>query len=182
MIEGITYLDGFVENSYLGVLWNTLDWEQRGAPRREYFCSQVGLPYTYGSGNGVRTYHPRPITPDIAVLWAAAEHTVGVKFELCFLNGYHDEKDHLGWHADDSPEMDDTRPIAVATFGAEREIWFKPQGTKGLENVTKLLLRDRSLCVMPPGFQDTHFHRIPKGSAACGPRVSLTFRGWTNGR
>lgn len=40
----------------------------------------------------------------------------------------------------------------------------------------KILLGDGSLFLMPPGYQDTHFHRIPKHSRPCGWRISLTFR------
>lgn len=70
------------------------------------------------------------------------------------------------------------RPIAVVSLGAEREIWFKPQGSKGLDEVDKLLLKNGSICVMAPGMQDTHYHRIPKHPEPCGHRISLTFRGY----
>ena len=98
-------------------------------------------------------------------------------FEVCFLNGYEDQKDHLGWHADDSPEMDDARPIGIISLGAEREIWFCPQDDKAA--VTRIKLEHGSLCLMLPGMQDTHFHRIPKAGFVCGERISLTFRGFT---
>lgn len=40
----------------------------------------------------------------------------------------------------------------------------------------KILLKRGSLFVMPKGFQDTYFHRIPKHDRPCGWRISLTFR------
>lgn len=96
--------------------------------------------------------------------------------EVCFLNGYENSRDHLGWHSDDSPKMDDSRPIAIVTLGAEREINFAP--LIDLSDVTRLKLESGSLCVMAPGMQDSHAHKIPKAGFECGPRISLTFRGF----
>jgi alkylated DNA repair dioxygenase AlkB len=72
--------------------------------------------------------------------------------------------------------MDDERPIAIVTLGAEREIWFCPNTDR--TDITKLVLGNGSLCVMAPGMQDTHWHRIPKAGFECGPRISITFRGY----
>lgn len=156
--------------------WNTFPWEDRGAPRRECFFSSKGDAYTYGSGAGARTYWPKEAPGMMAELTAAAEAASGCKFELCFANGYAGPREHLGWHADDSDEIDDSRPIAVMSLGAEREIWVKPRGA-GPDAVEKILLPSGSLFIMKPGMQDTHFHRIPKHGAECGYRVSLTWRG-----
>ena len=68
------------------------------------------------------------------------------------------------------------RPIVVVSFGAEREIWTKPIGA-GPEKIEKILLGNGSVFVMEAGMQYTHVHKIPKHSAPCGPRVSLTYRG-----
>lgn len=156
--------------------WEKFPWEDRGAPRRECFFSTIGRPYTYGSGMGIRTYWPKPAPEVMAALTRAAEEACGCRFELCFANGYAGPREHLGWHADDSEEIDDGRPIAVMSLGAAREIWVKPKGA-GAEAVEKILLPSGSLFIMGPGMQDTHVHRIPKHAAACGPRVSLTWRG-----
>lgn len=176
----ITYKPGFLANpaEVFARLWAELDWQKRDStPRREYYCNEVAVPYTYGSGAGVRTYEVQPWHPDIRAIKAQLEAETGTVFEVCFLNGYENSRDHLGWHADDSPEMDDDRPIAIVTLGAEREIWFCPQANKS--DVTRISLSSGSLCLMAPGMQDTHFHRIPKAGFECGPRISLTFRGYT---
>lgn len=158
-------------------MWTGLAWERRGStPRREYYCNDVAVPYTYGSGLGVRTYEPNVWTPEILAIRSACEAALNVKFQVCFVNGYETSKDQLGWHADNSPEMDDARPIAIVTLGAAREIWFCPKGDKS--DVTKVLLASGSLCVMAAGMQDTHLHRIPRAGYDCGPRISLTLRGY----
>lgn len=172
----ITYIAKAVANpaECFEHLWNTLPWEQRDVPRRECFFSDNGKPYTYGRGLGAKTYYPVETWDNlIAEIKAKAEAQFGVKFEACFCNGYVDEHDSLNWHADDSDVIDHDRPILVYSFGSEREIWVRaPDG-----EVTKHRLESGSLFVMPAGMQRTHLHRIPKHSAMCGPRVSLTFRG-----
>jgi alkylated DNA repair dioxygenase AlkB len=178
MLTCVNYRPGFVANPnpIFDALWSELDWERRGStPRREYYCNDVGVPYVYGRGAGVREYLPKAVHRALAALKGETEAALSTKFEVAFLNGYEDARDSLGWHADDSESMDDNRPIAILTLGAEREIWFCPNTDR--TDVTKLVLENGSLCVMAPGMQDTHLHRIPKAGFECGPRISITFRG-----
>lgn len=175
----VDYEKGFIENAdaVFASLWNGLDWNRvENTPRREYYCNDVAVPYTYGRGAGVRTYQVQTWSPEILAIKRAVEAKIGVAFEVCFLNGYANSRDQLGWHADDSPEMDDARPIAIVSLGAEREIYFSPATDRS--SITKLKLASGSLCVMPAGMQETHLHKIPKAGFECGPRVSLTFRGY----
>ena len=154
-----------------------MDWKKIGStPRREYYCNDVAVSYTYGRGAGVRTYEVQPWTPVLLAIKRATEKKLGVALEVCFLNGYEDSRDQLGWHADDSPEMDDARSIAIVSLGAAREIYFCPIADRS--NIKRLKLASGSLCVMPAGMQDTHLHKIPRAGFECGPRVSLTFRGY----
>jgi alkylated DNA repair dioxygenase AlkB len=177
----IEYIPGFIANpdDAFQALWQELSWERRGStPRREYYANDVAVPYMYGRGAGARQYEPQAWHPVMREIQASLEARTGTRFEVCFLNGYEDQSDSLGWHADDSPEMDDERPIGVVSLGAEREIWFRPQGDK--TEVTRQKLQHGSLCLMLPGMQDTHFHRIPKAGFTCGARISLTFRGYVS--
>lgn len=161
-------------------LRSELSWEKHGTtPRSEYYCNDNLVPYTYGSGNFARTYYPSPWHPVISEIRESLEKELNCVFDVCFLNMYENNKDHLGWHADDSPEMDDARPIVTVSLGAEREIWFKEKGASNKpEDVTKVLLKNGSACIMLPYMQKTHLHRIPKHDRDCGPRISLTFRGY----
>lgn len=185
-------------------LRDELNWVRRdGTPRQEYYWNKHNVPYTYGSGRGVRTYDPQPNHPmldhmrDIAYMWT------GIKYDVIFLNRYDTAQDQLKWHADNSPEMDDTAPIVIISLGSPREIWFrandvlcniceaapgqkhdrfcsKVPGVYDPDNkdfVDKLLLEPGSVCIMAAGMQDTHMHRIPKSSSVVdGPRISLTLR------
>jgi len=178
----IRYIPKFIPNAdeAFSALKTELEWVRIGnTPRNEYYCNDFGVPYTYGNEEFARSYESQPYHPVITSIRNAIEKETGTIFEVCFLNFYQNQKDQLGWHADDSPEMDDARPIAIVSLGVEREIWFKEIGaSNNPEDVTKIKLENGSLCLMLPGMQDTHLHRIPKASFVCGPRISLTFRGY----
>lgn len=154
----------------------TLNWLQVTEARLEYFMSTEPREYTYGKGDFARTYKSEAYTPTVVALMDAL-NVQGHRYNVCFLNRYDTQKHQLGWHSDDSPTMDRNHPIAVISFGAEREIWWRKIGDKGVvppENRQKLGLG--SLFVMPAGFQDTHQHRIPRSDRECKTRISLTFR------
>lgn len=175
----VAYKAGFLADpsSVFETLWNELEWERRDStPRREYYCNELPVPYAYRAGPGLREYLPRAWHPSILSIKDSVEKALGTKLEVCFLNGYVDARDHLGWHADKSPEMDPARPIAIVTVGAEREINFRSLAAP--DEIDRLVLGAGSLCVMAAGMQLTHEHRIPKCGFVCEPRVSLTFRGY----
>jgi len=153
-----------------------LDWLTETNSRREYFMSLIDREYTYGNrSTGDRTYKSSPMTPLIQDLMEELE-----EYNVCFLNRYDSEKQHLGWHADDSPLMVPDSSIAVASFGAERYIYHKEKTYKGpIPDSGKQLLEHGSVWIMPEGYQNTHVHKIPKHSEPCGTRISLTFRNFT---
>ena len=169
----VTYVKSF-STVALEPLCDSIDWEQRDAPRREAFFSELGLDYTYGRGVGERTYSPKPWPSLVELVKKEVEAHCGNRFEACFANYYESPLHHLGWHADDSPFIDHANPIVVVSFGSAREIWFRANGVGA--SVEKLTLESGSLAVMAAGMQQTHQHRIPKHSGLCGPRLSLTFR------
>ena len=124
MAAPVIYTFPFLDaaNELFGALRDGLDWERRAdAPRYEYHCNDRGLPYTYGRGRRRRTYEARPYTPEILRIRKAVEDATGFCYEVCFLNRYAGQHDHLGWHADDSPEMDDARPIVSVSLGADQD-------------------------------------------------------------
>lgn len=134
-------------------------------------------PYTYGRGAGERTYWPQPWPSSVLWIRCLLEERLETTLDVCFLNRYEGGRDWLGWHADDSPEMDDARPIVTVSFGASRLIEFKRQNDRDGDR-EGLLLESGSAAVMRPGMQDEWFHRIPKVGAVIPPRISLTYRGF----
>lgn len=168
----------FVDHQHVFDSLDMLQWIRVGTtPRDEYFVSDVEKPYTYGVADFARTYRPQPWSQMLRNLQGIAKAIAGMPMELCFLNRYHHGRDHLGWHADDSPEMDDARPIIIMSFGAAREIQFRPNDAP--KDVSTLMMNSGDIVVMAPGMQDTHQHRIPKsGDQRLGSRISLTWRGY----
>lgn len=176
----------FEENFYPKDLFETLrsevPWENRSAPRDECFMAlDENLMYSYGNNNSLReelhTYKAVPMHPEVLNIMNKLNEEFGTEYNVCVLNFYQSEKQHLGWHADDSPEQDLSHPIAVISFGAERFIFIKEKGFKGnIPNENKFFLTNGSLFIMPGGFQDKFFHKIPKHDQPCGGRISLTFR------
>jgi alkylated DNA repair dioxygenase AlkB len=181
----VEYIPNFVyePDEAFSRLRNELEWERRGdAPRSEYYCNDFPKPYVYGKGDYARTYEPKAYHGVILSIRKQLEAHIRSIFDVCFLNRYLNQSDQLGWHSDDSPEMDDARPIVTVSLGVEREIWFRTRGGINTQpgEIEKLKLGHGSIAIMAAGMQDTHAHRIPKASFKCGERISLTFRGYVN--
>lgn len=176
-----TYTASFVlEPNELFAHLLALEWLDVTEARREYFMSDMPRSYVYGKGVGEREYHSKEYTQPVLDVLAMLNYENKASYNVCFLNRYDHQKHQLGWHADDSPTMDKTHPIAVISLGAEREIWWKLQTAKGTVPADcRRLLQHGSLFVMPAGFQELYFHRIPKCDRPCETRISLTFRRYT---
>jgi alkylated DNA repair dioxygenase AlkB len=172
------YVKNYVANPVVvfSELLTNVDWVNRDAPRDECFMSYIPREYTYGS-KAPRTYQSVGFHYMVNYIMTRLNEEFSCEYNVCFLNRYRSQSHHLGWHADDSPEMDQQHPIASVSLGAERYIWIKEKTFKGdIPDDQKYLLENGSLFVMPPGFQDEFLHRIPKHDRPCGERISLTFR------
>lgn len=187
MTAPVDYVPHFLSPEDAGPMFarlkDELSWERReGAPRSEYWTNHFKRPYTYGRGIGARTYVHQPDHEIIIECRTRLLRQFGVLLEGCFLNWYQTEQDHLGWHADDDPGIDHTRPIAVITLGSARDLqvreWRLPDDIRNKPNMPETFtLEPGSLLLMRPGMQQTHQHRVRKGSRQGSERISLTFRG-----
>lgn len=175
------YNSSYISESFADELFEetlALNWVTERSARREYFMSFIPRTYSYGNKHsGDIEYTSNEFSPTVAILCKKLNFSTCDNYNVCFLNRYDDQRQHLGWHADDFPGMDPNHGITVVSLGMEREIWWKPKGDKGIvpEN-QKQLLAHGSVFVMPGGFQDHYFHKIPKCDRKCGTRISLTFR------
>ena len=173
----------YVETDLFPILCDEVAWVNRNAPRDECFMAAPNAPraYSYGYNNDRRealhTYHAVDMHPAVLEIMERLNREFGTSYNVAVLNYYKDRNQHLGWHSDDSPEQDLSHPIAVVTFGAERYIYTKEKSFKGtIPDEDMYLLTQGSLFIMPGGYQDDHFHRIPKHDRDCGGRISITFR------
>ncbi len=99
------------------------------------------------------------------------EKVAGFSFNAVLLNYYRDERDSMGWHSDDEPEMNQTM-IASLSLGAERVFKFRHKATK---QKLQVKLTSGSLLLMK-NFQENWQHAIDKSSKPIGGRINLTFR------
>lgn len=125
--------------------------------------------YTYSG----RTFHPLPFTPLLLELRRAVQEATGKAFNSVLLNCYRNERDSMGFHSDDEPELGPEPAIASVTFGTTRTFILKH---KQRPATVKLDLTDGSLLLMAGTLQRHWRHGINKESKPRGLRINLTFR------
>lgn len=123
------------------------------------------------------TIDSSPMTWPIVDVMQKLNYTFGYFFNTCVLNKYDTEDNGVSWHTDKYEGMDYGHDIAIISYGAERDFWWKPMDQVGqLIDRQKIFLTEGSLLIMPGGFQEKHLHCIPKHDKPCTTRISLTFR------
>lgn len=125
--------------------------------------------YTY---SGLRL-EPLPFTPLLQAIRAAVEQASGHHFNSVLLNYYRDQRDSMGMHSDDEPELGPCPVIASVSFGATRTFVLRHKASK---QTVRLDLTDGSLLLMAGALQHNWLHGINKSTKALGARVNLTFR------
>ena len=119
------------------------------------------------------TLTPLPFTPLLQLVREAVETVSGRRFNSVLLNYYRDERDSMGMHSDDEPELGPEPAIASVSFGATRTFVLKHKRSK---RTVKLPLGAGSLLLMAGATQANWVHGINKSSVSIDPRVNLTFR------
>jgi alkylated DNA repair dioxygenase AlkB len=125
--------------------------------------------YTY---SGLRL-EPLPFTPLLQAIRAAVESATGRHFNSVLLNYYRNERDSMGMHSDDEPELGPEPAIASVSFGATRTFVLRHKRSK---RTLKLDLTDGSVLLMAGQLQKHWLHGINKLARPLGPRLNLTFR------
>ncbi len=139
-------------------------------PRLIAWYGDPGKNYTY-SGMAM---NPLPWTPLLERVRGDVERACNERFNSVLLNYYRNERDSMGLHSDDEPELGPRPTIASLTVGEERTFTFKPKA-EHLESVS-VPLPSGSLLLMKGDTQRNWKHGIGKSSRPMGPRVNLTFR------
>ena len=138
-------------------------------PRKTTFLAEKNICYRYSGltnyGLGLPDwFHP---LLDKVILECQAQ------FNGCLLNLYRNGDDRMGWHSDDEPEIDRTKPIASLSLGATRDFFFKHR-TKKIREV--LTLKQGDLLIMHPNCQKNWLHSVPIRKKIAHERINLTFR------
>ena len=116
---------------------------------------------------------PLPFTPLLLDIKQAVEAATGHSFNSVLLNYYRNERDSMGMHSDDEPELGREPAIASLSFGASRTFNLRHRHTK---QTVKIDLGDGSLLLMRGKTQHFWLHGINKSTRHIGPRLNLTFR------
>jgi len=140
-------------------------------PRLVAWYGDRGSDYTY---SGI-TLTPLPWTDFLLEMKRRIEAVSAASFNSVLLNYYRDNRDSMGFHSDDEPELGLRPVIASLSLGEERTLTMKHKLNKLVKPV-RLKLASGSLLLMKGETQRYWNHGIAKESRPCGPRVNLTFR------
>ena len=140
-------------------------------PRLIAWYGDEGARYTY-SGT---THEPRPWNAELLRLRDLVSDICGAPFNSVLLNLYRNERDSMGLHADDEPELGPDPVIASLSLGQERTLYFRHRHRRDIDTFN-LPLPSGSLLVMRGATQRNWKHGIRKLKRPLGPRVNLTFR------
>lgn len=149
----------------------TLWGQQHQQPRLTAWFGDPGARYTYSG----LSLEPLPWTDLLSDIRTRIETLTEGSFNSVLLNYYRDQRDSMGMHSDDEPELGRNPTIASVSLGERRTLVLKHKFTKELKPV-HLPLDSGSLLLMKGATQHHWKHGINKESRPCGPRVNLTFR------
>lgn len=140
-------------------------------PRLIAWYGDAGTGYSY-SGLGL---DPLPWTARLQLLREIVQSKVEVRFNSVLLNYYRDNRDSMGMHSDDEPELGFQPVIASLSLGETRTFVLKHKTRPNLKPI-RLDLPSGSLLLMKGDTQKFWKHGIEKQAKPCGPRINLTFR------
>jgi alkylated DNA repair dioxygenase AlkB len=157
-----------------------VDWRSEAVVMWGRTVPQPRLTAWYGDAGRIYAYsgielQPLPWTPLLRDIKTRVETVAASSFNSVLLNYYRDNRDSIGFHSDDEPELGRQPVIASLSLGDERTLVFKHKTLKRAEPV-RLRLLSGSVLLMGGETQHYWRHGIPKESRPCGPRINLTFR------
>ena len=164
----ILLIDEFLSNSALlfDDLRTSVDWDTSMAARH---TASYGEPYNYSQ----MTYEARPMPPSLAPVAERLEERLKVTFNNCLLNFYLSGESTMGFHSDDTSNLQPGTGVAIVSLGSQRGITYRNKADKDVRHTFPLA--PGSLLYMDSEVQDHWTHAIRKESDA-GPRISLTWR------
>ena len=140
-------------------------------PRLIAWYGDRGSYYTY---SGI-TLAPLPWTDLLLEIRNRVETVTATAFNSVLINYYRDNRDSMGFHSDDEPELGESPVIASVSLGEQRTFVMKHRLNK-LAKPVRLRLESGSLLLMRGETQRYWKHGIAKETRRSGPRVNLTFR------
>jgi len=140
-------------------------------PRMLEFFGDPGVCYTYSK----KLYNALEWTPLLRELRTIAEDIAGESLNCVLANLYRNERDSMGMHADNEPELGKHPTIVSMSFGATRTFVLQHKTKKNIPRI-RIPLISESILVMKGQTQEHWLHGIEKKTRTLGPRINLTFR------
>jgi len=163
----------------LAELLSELKWEQHqvrlfgrvlDCPRLSAWHADAGLSYRY---SGVR-HRPSPWTPALLRIRDGLAGITSARFNGVLANLYRNGKDHVGWHADDEPELGPLPGIASVSLGATRRFHLR---LRGKSNCGKSVdLQHGDVLIMSGNTQRFWQHQLAATARRVELRINLSFR------
>jgi len=155
-------------------------WRQESIVVWNKMYAQPRLTAWYGDSDSYYTYSgirltPIPWTDLLLDIKKRIETVAADSFNSVLLNYYRDNRDSMGLHSDDEPELGAKPAIASLSLGEKRTFILKHRFDKFAKPV-RLRLASGSLLLMKGETQRYWKHGIAKETRPCGARVNLTFR------
>lgn len=156
-----------------GILRHT-KFERHDDNRKEAMFLKESVPYYYNNRLAERHVPFQKIPAALQTIWDAVERATWCQYGACFINVYEGQSGEIGWHKDDSPSIDASKPVTVVTLGEERPLEIRKTESKEVLTHTP---KHGSIYMMPPRFQELYDHRVPAViDPNAGLRISLVFR------
>jgi alkylated DNA repair dioxygenase AlkB len=149
------------------ILWA----KQFQQPRLVAWYGDPGRNYSY---SGIKLT-PMPWTGLLQEIRESVETAAAASFNSVLLNYYRNNRDSMGYHSDDEPELGHRPVIASLSLGEERTFVMKHKTDKYAKPF-RLRLASGSLLLMKGDTQTYWKHGIIKETRPRGARVNLTFR------
>lgn len=166
-------------DAYFADLHEHIAWRQEPIMMFGRLIDQPRLTAWYGDPGTTYTYShiqmvPLPWTETLLAIKRRVETVTEGSFNSVLLNLYRNERDGMGWHSDDEPELGVNPIIASISFGATRRFHLRHRTDKAQRLAVDLT--HGSLLLMRGATQHHWQHQISKSARPHEPRINLTFR------
>jgi len=153
--------------------WNRGEYNVAGRkftmPREQSWYADPGIVYNFS----IPLHQHRLWTPVLTRLKHQIEMICNNPFNSVLINWYRNGLDWVDWHCDNEIELGEKPFIASLSFGASRRFCYRHKVT---QEFGEIILKNGSLLIMKPIFQQEWLHCIPREKQLKQPRINLTFR------
>ncbi|KAL5255797.1 hypothetical protein ACHWQZ_G011129 [Mnemiopsis leidyi] len=165
------------------MLLGTLNFEAPSKKRGEEIIKQPRLSVWFGPEDMPYSYsyvtlqaHDFTSNSVMSRIKTDVEDRFGVTFNSCLVNLYRDNKDGVGWHADDEESLGYKPTIASLSLGETRRFEFCRKSDSMRKPVYGFHLVHGSGLLMKGDVQERWLHCVPREYHDRKPRLNLTFR------